>query len=185
MAAAKERKLIEQVQRGDLDAYGEIIRAYQTSVFNVCIRILGNVQEAEDLAQEVFLRAYRNISQYDPSRPFGPWVRVLAANLCYNHLKKARLNWVELEDERGHPDHGSRRGPEEWLEISQANQDLYQQIWQLPENQRVALELRHFQGLSYKEMATAMNLPLNTVRSHLYRARRTLAERMAAEEQDE
>jgi RNA polymerase sigma-70 factor (ECF subfamily) len=185
MAAAKERKLIEQVQKGDLDAYGEIIRAYQASVFNVCLRILGNVQEAEDLAQDAFLRAYRNISHYDPSRPFGPWVRVLAANLCYNHLKKARLTWVELEDERGYPDHGSQRDPEAWLEISQANQDLYQQIWQLPENQRVALELRHFQGLSYREMAATMNLPLNTVRSHLYRARRTLAESMVEEEQDE
>jgi RNA polymerase sigma-70 factor (ECF subfamily) len=185
MAAVEERKLIEQVQKGDLDAYGDIIREYQTSVFNVCLRILGNVQEAEDLTQDAFLRAYRNISQYDPSRPFGPWVRVLAANLCYNHLKKARLARVPLEDERGYPDQDSQRGPETWVEISQANQDLYHKIWQLPDNQRVALELRHFQGMTYQEMASAMNLPLNTVRSHLFRARRNLAESLAEEEKHE
>jgi RNA polymerase sigma-70 factor (ECF subfamily) len=184
MAAARERELIEQVQQGDLEAYGEVIREYQTSVFNVCLRVLGNIQEAEDLAQEAFLRAYRNISQYDPSRPFGPWVRVLAANLCYNHLKKARLIRVELEDERGYANRGPLRGPEASLEIAEEYHDLYQQIWQLPENQRVALELRHFQDLSYQEMSAVMNVPLNTVRSHLYRARRKLAELLEENEDD-
>ena len=176
MAVASEKKLIEQVQQGDLEAYGEIIREYQTSVYNVCLRILGNVQEAEDLTQDAFLRAYRKIAMYDPTRPFGPWMRVLAANLCYNHLKEARLTRVPLEDERGVPDQDPLRGPETFLEISQEHQEIYRKIWQLPESQRVALELRHFQGLSYQEMASTLNLPLNTVRSHLYRARRKLAE---------
>ncbi len=182
MAAADERKLIEQVLKGDLDAYGEIVREYQTSVFNVCLRILGNIQEAEDLTQDAFLRAYRNLSRYDTSRPFGPWMRVLAANLCYNHLKKARLARVPLEDERGYPDQDPQRSPEVLLEISQEHQALYQLIWQLPENQRIALELRHFQGLTYQEMAESLNLPLNTVRSHLYRARRKLAELLEEKE---
>jgi len=184
MAAARERALIEQVQAGDLDAYGEVIREYQTSVYSVCLRILGNVQEAEDLTQEAFLRAYRNISHYDLARPFGPWMRVLAANLCYNHLKKARLDRVQLDDERGVPDQDHQRGPEILLEVSQEHQELYQKIWQLPENQRVALELRHFQGLSYQEMSEAMGTPLNTVRSHLYRGRRNLAE-LLEEKEDE
>ena len=181
MAVAGEGALIKQVQKGDLDAYGEIVREYQGSVFNVCLRILGNTQEAEDLTQEAFLRAYRNIARYDPSRPFGPWMRVLAANLCYNHLNKARLEQAPLEDERDILQADPRRDPEFLLEISQKNQDLYRKIWQLPENQRIALELRHFQGLSYQEMAEALNLPLNTVRSHLYRARRKLAELLEEE----
>ena len=184
MALAGESKLIEQLQKGDLDAYGDVIREYQTSVYNVCLRILGNVQEAEDLTQDAFLRAYRNISHFDLSRPFGPWIRVLAANLCYNHLKKARLARVPLEDERGYLAQDPQRAPEALLEISQEHQELYRKIWQLPESQRVALELRHFQGLSYQEMASTLNLPLNTVRSHLYRARRKLAE-LLEEKQDE
>ena len=184
MAVAGEGALIKQVQKGDLDAYGEIVREYQKSVFNVCLRILGNTQEAEDLTQEAFLRAYRNFARYDPSRPFGPWMRVLAANLCYNHLNKAHLEQAPLEDERDSLKTDTRRDPEFLLEISQKNQDLYRMIWQLPENQRIALELRHFQGLSYQEMAEALSLPLNTVRSHLYRARRKLAELLEEEKYD-
>ena len=184
MAVAGEKKLIKQVQNGNLDAYGEIIREYQTSVFNVCLRILGSIQEAEDLTQEAFLRAYWKISHYDPSRPFGPWMRVLAANLCYNHLKKVRLKGVPLEDEQSLPPGNTGRGPETFLEITQEGQELYHKIWQLPENQRVALELRHFQDLSYEEIASTLNLPLNTVRSHLYRARRKLAEMLEEKDDD-
>lgn len=184
MAAAEESILIQQVQNGNLEAYGEIIQAYQDSVFNVCLRILGNSQDAEDLTQNAFLRAYRNIAHYDPSRPFGPWMRVLAANLCYNHLNKARLEQSPLQDERDRIADDSRRGPESLLELSQEQQDLYHKIWQLPEKQRIALELRHFQGLSYREMAQALDLPLNTVRSHLYRARQKLAELLEEEEDD-
>ncbi len=184
MVVHGEQALLMRVQKGDLDAYGTIIQEYQTSVFNVCLRILGNQQEAEDLAQEAFLRAYRNISHYDPRRHFGPWMRVLAANLCYNHLKKARLEGTPLEEERHRLPDSSQQDPEALLELAQEHQGLYRKIWQLPENQRVALELRHFQGLSYQEMAAALKLPLNTVRSHLYRARRKLAELLEEENHD-
>jgi RNA polymerase sigma-70 factor (ECF subfamily) len=184
MVVAGEQALIKKVRNGDLEIYGEIVREYQNSVFNVCLRILGNVQEAEDLAQEAFLRAYRNIAQFDPSRPFGPWIRVLAANLCYNHLNKARFEQAPLEDERDRLQEDHRQSPENLLELSQEHQEIYQKIWQLPEIQRIALELRHFQGLSYQEMADALDLPLNTVRSHLYRARRKLAELLEEEKDD-
>ena len=184
MAAAREKTLIQQVQNGDLEAYGEIIQAYQDSVFSVCLRILGNSQDAEDLTQDAFLRAYRNISHYDPFRPFGPWMRVLAANLCYNHLNKARLDRTPLDDERYQAREDFGKGPEKMMELSQEHRELYQKIWQLPGNQRIALELRHFQGLSYQEMAQALDLPLNTVRSHLYRARQKLAELLEEEQND-
>jgi RNA polymerase sigma-70 factor (ECF subfamily) len=184
MAGYNEQALLIKVQRGDLEAYGLVIQEHQGAVYNVCLRILGKQQEAEDLAQEAFLRAYRNIAQYDPGRPFGPWMRTLAANLCYNHLQKARLERVPLEDERDRLADKPRRNPEALLELSQDNQQLYQAIWQLPEKQRIALELRHFQDLSYQEMADIMGLPLNTVRSHLYRARRNLAEILEEKENE-
>lgn len=181
MAVIGERVLFKKVKKGDLDAYGVIIQDYQSSVFNVCYRILGNRQEAEDLTQEAFLRAYHQISRYDISRPFGPWMRTLAANLCYNHLKRARLNKVPLEDERDTIKDDPKYGPEGALEIDQEHKALYQAIWTLPDIQRMALELRHFQGLTYQEMAEAMTLPLNTVRSHLYRGRQKLAELLEEE----
>ena len=148
MAGPGEGKLLEKVQQGDLEAYGSIIQDYQDSVFNVCFRILGNRQEAEDLTQEAFLRAYRQIKNYDPSRPFGPWMRTLAANLCYNHLKKARPIQAPLEDERDQLSGSPEKNPETVLEINQQHQVLYRAIWKLPEIQRVVLELRHFQDLS-------------------------------------
>ena len=176
MVVPGEEALIRKVKKGDLDAYGAIVQDYQSSVFNVCYRILGNRQEAEDLTQEAFLRAYHQIASFDLSRPFGPWMRTLAANLCFNHLKKARLDRVLLEDERDQLPDDPWRGPEGALEINQDHKALYQAIWNLPDIQRMALELRHFQGLTYQEMAKALNLPLNTVRSHLYRGRQKLAE---------
>lgn len=184
MNVNKEQALLRRVQKGDLEAYGQVIQEYQGSVYNVCLRILRRPQEAEDLTQEAFLRAYRNISYYDIERPFGPWMRTLAANLCYNHLQKARLERVPLEDERDRLIGGSKRRPEVLLELSQEHQLLYGAIWQLPDNQRVALELRHFQDLSYKEMAQVMKVPLNTVRSYLYRARQKLAELLEEDDHD-
>ena len=181
MVVPGEQAIIRKVKKGDLDAYGAIVQDYQSSVFNVCFRILGNRQEAEDLTQDAFMRAYHQISSFDLSRPFGPWMRTLAANLCFNHLKKARLNRVPLEDERDQLRDDPRRGPEGALEINQDHQVLYQAIWKLPDIQRMALELRHFQGLTYQEMADALNLPLNTVRSHLYRGRQKLAELLEEE----
>jgi RNA polymerase sigma-70 factor (ECF subfamily) len=176
MAVSGEQVLIKKVKKGDLDAYGAIIQDYQSSVFNVCYRILGNRQEAEDLTQEAFMRAYNQIASFDLDRPFGPWMRTVAANLCYNHLKRARLNRVPLEDERDMIMDDPKYGPEGVLEINQEHKALYRAIWTLPDIQRLALELRHFQGLSYQEMAEVLNLPLNTVRSHLYRGRQKLAE---------
>jgi RNA polymerase sigma-70 factor (ECF subfamily) len=176
MADSGLHELVSRVLKGDLGAYESLIEDHQTSVFNVCYRILGNRQDAEDLTQEAFLRAYRQLSRYDASRPFGPWIRTLAANLCYNHLKKKQPKSVPLEDERDTILDKPSRNPETILEGSQESQQLYQAIWKLSKIQRLALELRHFQDLSYQEMAQAMDLPLNTVRSHLYRARQNLAE---------
>jgi len=175
MADSGEKDLVSKILNGDQDAYGVLIKDYQNSVFNVCYRILGNRQEAEDLVQEAFLRAFQQLRKFDPDRPFGPWMRTLAANQCYNHLKKKKLQRVPLEDEKYRLKDDPSREPENLLEISQENRELYKALWKLPDSQRIALELRHFQGLSYQEMAQLLRLPLNTVRSHLYRGRQKLA----------
>jgi len=74
MAVSGDQALVKKVLSGDLDAYGELVQIYQSSVFNVCYRVLGNRRDAEDLTQEAFLRAYNNLGSYDPGRPFGPWM---------------------------------------------------------------------------------------------------------------
>ena len=132
----------------------------------------------------LFFTVYEQFSIFDPNRPFGPWIRTLAANLCYNYLRRAQISQVPLEDERDNRHDQDQPGPEKSLEITQENQVLYQALWHLPYNQRITLELRHFQDLSYQEMAEALNLPLNTVRSHLYRGRQKLAELLEREDYD-
>ena len=176
MARTLDQKQAERAQQGDLEAYGELVEAYQSSVFSVCYRVLGNRRDAEDLTQEAFLRAHQKLDTFQTDRPFGPWIRTLAANLCYNFLQRKRLERVPLQDEWDQPDDLPRRGPETALELTEDQERLYQALWSLPDHHRLALELRHFQGLSYQEMAQALDLPLNTVRSHLYRGRKKLAE---------
>ena len=176
MSVSGDQTLVKRTLDGDLEAFGELVQVYQSSVFNVCCRTLGNRRDAEDLTQEAFLRAYNNLASFDQERPFGPWMRTLAANLCYNKLNRRELDRVPLEDERDFHERDSASSPEKAFEISQDNQILYQALWELPYQYRIALELRHLQGLSYQEMAGALNLPLNTVRSHLYRGRQKLAE---------
>ena len=82
-----ERDLAERSQRGDLEAYGELVQLHQGGVFSVCYRMLGERTEAEDAAQETFIRAYERMHLFDTKRPFGPWVRRVAANLCINRLQ--------------------------------------------------------------------------------------------------
>lgn len=88
MADPTDRDLAIRARRGDAEAFGELVRRYQGSVFNVCYRLLGERREAEDMAQEAFIRAYGRLETFDADRPFGPWIRRVAANACFNRLQQ-------------------------------------------------------------------------------------------------
>lgn len=182
MQEPTDRDLVLRVRGGDTEAFGEIVRRYQVSVFNVCLRMMGERFDAQDLAQESLVRAYQRLTSYDEDRPFGPWVRTLAANLCLNQLKRNRPLQVPLDEERDQSAHTSRPGPERHLEAQETVRDVRQAIHELPPHYRVVIELRHFQELSYAEIAVALDLPLSDVKSHLYRARKTLAQRLGGNE---
>src|SRR3712207_6722600 len=108
MSAPSDRDLIQRARRGDAEAFGELVVRYQTSAFNVCYRILHEWAEAEDMTQETFLRARDRLQSFDEERPFGPWIRRVAANVCLNHLE-AQKRTVPLDEER---DAGERHRPE-------------------------------------------------------------------------
>ena len=92
MSAPSDRDLIQRARRGDAEAFGELVIRYQTSVFNVCYRILHERAEAEDMTQETFLRARERLHTFDEERAFGPWIRRVAANVCLNHLESQKKN---------------------------------------------------------------------------------------------
>src|SRR5262245_32026783 len=95
--------LVQRAREGDPEAYGELVRRYQSSVFNVCYRLTGERTAAEDLAQDAFIRAFERLHMYDPARSFGPWIRRVAANLCLNQLSAVPRAEAPLDDEAALP----------------------------------------------------------------------------------
>lgn len=174
-----DRSLVELALQGEHEAFGELVKRYQRSVFNVCYRIMGERQEAEDMTQETFLRAHDRLKTFDPGRPFGPWIRRVGANLCLNTIKRRKLMMLPLNEEL----EGSTRKIDERPEAAQIQAErseaIREAILELPVPYRVVIELRHFFDLSYKEIAEAVGLPLSDVKSHLFRGRKILAERLS------
>jgi RNA polymerase sigma-70 factor (ECF subfamily) len=166
-----ESELARLAARGDQEAFGELVRRHQTSVFNVAFRLLGERRDAEDAAQEAFLRAYRAIRRLDPARPAEPWLKKIAVNVCLNRLER---HWASsLEDETVLA--ALEPGPESRTIEQERDREIRLALLALPPRYRAAIELRHFQELSYTEMAEALERPLSDVKSDLFRARKMLA----------
>ncbi|MFQ5342877.1 MAG: RNA polymerase sigma factor [Anaerolineae bacterium] len=175
MADLSDRALVVRTRRGDVDAFGELVKRYQNPVFNVCFRLLGERQEAEDLTQECFVRAFQRLDSFDVDRPFGPWVRRVAANLCLNHLQRFAPARLPLDDEADFPQPATWANPEAVRERTERAEALRAAILTLPAHYRAVIELRHFQELSYAEISAELSIPLSDVKSHLFRARKQLA----------
>jgi RNA polymerase sigma-70 factor, ECF subfamily len=176
MNAPSDRDLILLARRGETEAYGELVTRHQTSVFNVCYRILHERVEAEDMAQETFIRAHSRLNTFDLERPFGPWIRRVAANVCLNQLESQKST-SKLEDER---DADETQGPEAVVEVHERSDQIRNALASLPSNYRAVVELRHYQEMSYDEIAAELKIPLSDVKSHLFRARKLLAEKLHA-----
>lgn len=176
MSAPSDRDLIQRARRGDAEAFSRLVLRYQTSVFNICYRILHERLEAEDMTQETFLRARERLALFDEERAFAPWIRRVAANVCLNHLE-AQKKTAPLDEER-EADENAR--PESQVEVRERSERIRSALASLPAHYRVVIELRHYQELSYEEIATELHLPLSDVKSHLFRARKLLAEKLHA-----
>ena len=178
MAEIPDRHVVLQTRHGEVEAFGELVRRYQNAVFNVCYRMLGNRREAEDLAQESFIRAFQRLDTFDIERPFGPWMRRLAANLCLNHLQQRRPSNLPLDAETDLAAQAPWANPEAARERTERAEALRAAILELPAHYRAVIELRHFQELSYAEISDVLGIPLSDVKSHLFRARKQLARRL-------
>ena len=175
MVDPTDRDLVLRTRRGEVEAFGEVVARYQQSVFNVCYRMLGERMEAEDLAQETFIRAYKRLETFEVERPFGPWIRRVAANVCLNHIQRRRPESYEFDEERDRSPAADRQEPETYLQGAQNAEEVRQAIVALPAHYRAVIELRHYQEMSYSEISEVLELPLSDVKSHLYRARKKLA----------
>ena len=176
MNTPTDHDLILRARRGQADAFSEIVTKHQTNVFNICYRVLHNRSDAEDLAQETFMRAYDKLHTFDLEREFGPWVRRIAANLSLNFLESQKAS-TELDDER---DQDQSQKPETQVEVKERSEQIREALTSLPSNYRVVIELRHYQEISYDEIAAELKVPLSDVKSYLFRARKLLAEKLHA-----
>ena len=176
MNIANDRSLIELAAQGDQDAFGKLVQRHQSAIFNVAYRMLGNRQDAEDAAQEAFVRAYNAFDSFDVERPLRPWLKRITTNLCINRIKATR---AVLSLENGlPPPKEPGAGPEKQTVNRERDVKIRDAILSLPARYRAAIELRHFQDLSYDEIAETLDKPLSTVKSDLFRARKMLAEKL-------
>jgi RNA polymerase sigma factor (sigma-70 family) len=191
-AALADRQLVTLALRGRPDAYGELVRRHQSAVYNAAYRLVGDRQEALDLAQDTFVRGYSALGSFDTERPFGPWICRIAVNTALNWLQRRRVPTVPLAggavdgvDQAHNPALTDDTSEPERAYLAAESQALLRgAILSLPANYRVVIELRHFQGLSYDEIAAALRIPLSDVKSRLFRARRMLRERLASENEE-
>ncbi|MBV8370003.1 MAG: sigma-70 family RNA polymerase sigma factor [Candidatus Eremiobacteraeota bacterium] len=171
-----DQALIAATLAGRSEAFGELVSRYQRAVYHLAVRTLHDRTEAEDAAQEAFLKAYRALATFRPGAKFSTWIFTICYRACCDRLaKRKRFSGEELPDRAD-----SAAGPELLAERSDEAERLRAAIDGLPEKYRTVITLYHLQGKQYEEIATVLNLPLGTVKTHLFRAKEQLRKALTA-----
>ena len=172
-----EKALIGQILAGDKDAFAQLVQTYQKPVYNLCLRMVSNPSDAEDLAQEAFVKAWRGLRFYKHEAAFSTWLYRLTSNVCIDFLRKQkRQNTISLTDEDEQeleiPD--AEPMPEELLLHREKQQAVSEAMAQLEEEYRLALTLRVVDDLTYEQIAEVLGIKVGTVKSRIARAREQL-----------
>ena len=176
----RRQEWIDAAWRGDANAFGNLVQSYQTPVYNLTYRMLGNAPDAEDAAQEAFVRAYTKLDSYDPMRSFSSWLLAIAAHYCIDRLRRRRWVWFSLQDKDLPSD--ILASPEISPEGCAVNHEMEARVQtmldSLRPDYRAALVLRYWYDLSYEEIAKMTGSTVSAVKSRLFRARRVLAKEL-------
>ena len=176
-----DRELVEKAKQGDQSAFEQLVLENQNRAYSLALRLIGDREEAADLAQEAFVRAWQGLEQFQGGSSFATWVYRLTTNVCIDYLrKKKRREAVEPVVSLDDPDSGWaepstwERDPQRLLERSERGEALARGLEKLPDWQRQVLVLRELSGLSYQEIGQALSLDIGTVKSRIARARLSL-----------
>ncbi len=183
MTREQEYLIVQQVLEGDTNAFEELVLEYEKKVYNVALRILGNSEDAADMTQEAFIKAFNSLSGFRGDSKFSVWLTRIVSNLCLDFLRsRSRRPTVSLsvEDDEGDDVQldiaDISQSPELLLERSLTRESVRRGLKALPEDYREILLLREIQGLSYDEIAEALNIEVGTVKSRIFRGRKKLCD---------
>jgi RNA polymerase sigma-70 factor (ECF subfamily) len=169
---------VQEARAGDVEAFSRLVEAYQTPVYNLAYRMLGNAVEAEDAAQEAFIRAYTRLETYHPAHKFSSWLLAITSHYCVDVLRKRRMHYVSLDDlpplvELSMP---PTTQPEQVVVRQQDASAVQELLDALPPDYRTPVVLRYWYDMSYREIAETMGVTVGTIKTRLHRARAKLAD---------
>lgn len=179
------KKRIKQVLKGDREAFSEIVEIYKNGVFQLCYRMLGNRHEAEDIAQEAFLRAYVNLNSFNQNLKFSTWLYRIATNLCIDRIRKKKPDYyldAEVSGTEGLTMYSQISSdeplPETELESLELHETVQKEILKLPEKYRTPIVLKYIEELSLNEISDILDLPIGTVKTRIHRGREALRKKL-------
>jgi RNA polymerase sigma-70 factor (ECF subfamily) len=170
-----EQKWLRLAQEGDAQAFSRLVDMYAKPVHNLCYRMLGNREDAEDAAQEAFLRAFKAIKRYDPKRKFASWLLSIAANYCIDQHRRGRLQTISIEDSPEASLGDRAAGPATTLVQRETRDELQNLLAGMDARDRAAIILYYWHELPYDEIAEQLAMSESALKSRLHRARKTLA----------
>lgn len=175
-----EAGLIQQSMTGDMDAFGQLVKLYEQPIYNLAYRMLFDAGEAEDAAQEAFIRAFTNLHRYDVNRSFKTWLFSIASNHCIDRIRRRRLSFLSIDEPLPpHPALTSDQPLPEQSALEHERSQLIQTLLdQLAPDYRAAVILRYWYDMSYVEIATALDTTESAIKSRLFRARQMLADKI-------
>ncbi len=175
-----ELELIAKFKRGDRSVFEVLVLKYQDRIYNLCLYMLGNSQDAEDVAQETFIKAYRNLDSFETHAPFYTWIYRIGINTCLDYKKKASSRY-----ERFHVDIDSLQqeipyeiSPENHLKMSEISESVQAALLEIPAKLRSVIVLKEIEDLSYEEISRVLKISIGTVKSRISRARELLRKKL-------
>lgn len=179
------RKRIKQIKKGDQDAFAEIVELFKDKIYQLVYRMIGNSHEAEDIAQEAFIRAYININSFDVNRKFSTWLYRIATNLTIDRIRKKKPDYyldAEVAGTEGLTMYSQVAAdialPEEEVETMELQGEIQRQILKLPDKYRSVIVLKYIDELSLMEISEILEIPVGTVKTRIHRGREALRQQL-------
>jgi RNA polymerase sigma-70 factor (ECF subfamily) len=179
-----EANWIRLAQEGEPQSFSRLVETYQRPVYNLCYRMLGNYEDAEDAAQETFLRAYKAMKRYDPTRSFSTWLLSIAAHYCIDQIRRRRFQLVSVEDLPNPNLPDPTPSVESSVSKSEESRNVREVLKALDATDRAAVIMYYWYDSSYAEISEALSLTQSAVKSRLHRARRAMVKEWMAKQSE-